>query len=148
MSRDGLASEPTKVRIDPRVVPGGRNCTDPRRVSTRTGLPRSTTHRLLVDLSNLGWLKRTNNTFDLGMALFELGEQGPVKHRLRAAAMPFKQDLYAVTGQTVHLAVHDRAEAIYIEKMSLPLPSQIGGRMPLTCTAVGKALLAFEPARP
>lgn len=119
-------------------------------VCTRTGLPRSTTHRLLVDLSNLGWLKRTDNTFELGIALFELGEQVPVKYRLRAAAMPFMQDLYAVTGQTVHLGVRDRGEAVYIEKMhghsSLPLPSQIGGRLPLTCTAVGKALLAFEPA--
>lgn len=42
-------------------------------VSTRTGLPRSTTHRLLVDLADLGWLTRRGNTFELGMALFELG---------------------------------------------------------------------------
>lgn len=119
-------------------------------VSTRTGLPRSTTHRLLVDLADLGWLTRRGNTFELGMALFELGERVGLKHRLRTAAVPFMQDLFAVTEQTVHLAVRDGHEAVYVEKIhghsSFPLPSQIGGRLPLTCTAVGKALLA--PADP
>lgn len=117
-------------------------------VSTRTGLPRSTTHRLLVDLAELGWLSRRGNTFELGMALFELGERVGLKHRLRAAAVPFMQDLFAVTEQTVHLAVRDGHDAVYVEKIhghaALPLPSQIGGRLPLTCTAVGKALLASE----
>lgn len=120
-------------------------------VSTRTGLPRSTTHRLLVDLADLGWLTRRGNTFELGMALFELGERVGLKHRLRTAAVPFMQDLFAVTEQTVHLAVRDGHEAVYVEKIhghsSFPLPSQIGGRLPLTCTAVGKALLASaDPA--
>ena len=117
-------------------------------VSTRTGLPRSTTHRLLVDLAEIGWLARRDNAFELGMALFELGERVGLKHRLRTAAMPFMQDLFAVTEQTVHLAVRDGHDAVYVEKIhghvSVPLPSQIGGRMPLTCTAVGKALLAPE----
>ncbi|MBY6681504.1 IclR family transcriptional regulator [Rhodococcus sp. BP-316] len=117
-------------------------------VATRTGLPRSTAHRLLVDLTNLGWLTRRDNTFELGLTLFELGERVGLKHRLRSAALPFMQDLFAVTGQTVHLAVRDGADAVYAEKIhghaALPFPSQIGGRMPLTCTAVGKALLAPE----
>lgn len=117
-------------------------------VSTRTGLPRSTTHRLLVDLAELGWIMRIGKTFELGMSLFELGERVGLKHRLRTAALPFMQDLFAVTEQTVHLAVRDGHDAVYVEKIhghsSLPLPSQIGGRLPLTCTAVGKALLASE----
>lgn len=117
-------------------------------VAMRTGLPRSTTHRLLVELAELGWLTRRGNTFELGMALFELGERVGLKHQLRAAAVPFMQDLFAVTEQTVHLAVRDGHDAVYVEKIhghsSLPLPSQIGGRLPLTCTAVGKALLAPE----
>jgi DNA-binding IclR family transcriptional regulator len=117
-------------------------------VTSRTGLPRSTTHRLLVDLADVGWIMRRGNTFELGMVLFELGERVGLKHRLRTAALPFMQDLFAVTEQTVHLAVRDGHDAVYVEKIhghsSLPLPSQIGGRLPLTCTAVGKALLASE----
>ncbi|GHP19102.1 IclR family transcriptional regulator [Rhodococcus sp. NKCM2511] len=146
MKRDALSVlQRSALVLD--VFPGGDALTLAE-VSTRTGLPRSTTHRLLVDLTELGWLSRRGNTFELGMALFELGERVGLKHRLRTAAVPFMQDLFAVTGQTVHLAVRDGHDAVYVEKIhghsALSLPSQIGGRLPLTCTAVGEALLASE----
>ena len=116
----------------------------------RTGLARSTVHRLLTELSALGWVERVGSRYQLGMSLFELGELVPVKHRLRSVGLPFMQDLFAATGETVHLAVRDGVDALYAEKIhghrSLPLPSRTGGRAPLTCTAVGKALLAHEPA--
>ncbi len=118
-------------------------------VVARTGLARSSVHRLLTEAEQLGWVTRVGRRFELGMALFELGELVPVKHRLRAAALPFMQDLFAVTEETVHLAVRDGDDAVYVEKLhghaSLPLPSRTGGRAPLTCTAVGKALLAPAP---
>ncbi|QII03797.1 IclR family transcriptional regulator (plasmid) [Rhodococcoides fascians A21d2] len=117
-------------------------------VVARTGLPRSTAHRIMVDLVDMGWLARRGGKFELGMTLFELGERVGLKHRLRTAALPFMQDLFSVTEQTVHLAVRDGHDAVYVEKIhghsALSLPSQIGGRLPLTCTAVGKALLAAE----
>jgi DNA-binding IclR family transcriptional regulator len=149
MRRDGNMSQLEKSALLLDSFPGGTALTLAE-VCTRTGLPRSTTHRLLVELSELGWIQRTGNKFELGMTLFELGERVSVKHRLRVAAMPFMQDLYAVTEQTIHLAVRDQYDVVYIEKLhghtSQPLPSQVGGRLPLTCTAVGKALLAFESA--
>ncbi|MGY1805819.1 IclR family transcriptional regulator [Blastococcus sp. SYSU D00669] len=114
----------------------------------RTGLARSTVHRLVTDLAEVGWVRRVDNRYELGMALFELGELVPVKHRLRTVALPYMQDLLSVTGETVHLAVRDGGDAVYAEKLHghrpLPLPSRVGGRAPLTCTAVGKALLAHE----
>ena len=116
----------------------------------RTGLARSSVHRLVTDLVELGWVHRVGNRYELGMALFELGELVPTKHRLRAVALPFMQDLFVATGETVHLAVRDGVDAVYVEKIhghgSLALPSRTGGRAPLTCTAVGKALLAHETA--
>lgn len=119
-------------------------------VATRTGLPRSTTHRMLVDMVSVGWVQRAGSGFELGMRLFELGERVPVKHRLRSAAMPFMHDLHAVTGHTVHLGVRDDHDIVYVEKLQghapMSLPSQIGGRLPLSCTGVGKAVLAFENA--
>ncbi len=134
MSRDGgVLSQLEKSALVLDAFPGGSALTLAQ-VCTRTGLARSTVHRLLVDLATLGWIGRSGNTFELGIGLFELGERVAVKHRLRTAAMPFMQDLYAVTGQTVHLAVRNRFDAVYIEKLSghipLPLPSQIGGRLP------------------
>lgn len=115
----------------------------------RTGLTRSTVHRLVTDLMELGWVERKGARYQLGMTLFELGELVPAKHRLRAVGLPYMQDLFVATGETVHLAVREGADAVYVEKLhghrALPLPSRTGGRAPLTCTAVGKALLAHEP---
>lgn len=114
----------------------------------RTGLSRSTVHRLVTDLIELGWVERRGNRYQLGMTLFELGELVPAKHRLRTAGLPYMQDLFVATGETVHLAVREGVDAVYVEKLhghrALPLPSRTGGRAPLTCTAVGKALLAHE----
>ncbi|MFC8042534.1 IclR family transcriptional regulator [Nocardia sp. NPDC057353] len=146
MKRDNLSLlQRSALVLD--AFPGGTALTLAE-VAARTGLPRSTAHRVLTGLVELGWLARTGSRFELGLGLFELGERVGLKYRLRSAALPFMQDLFAVTGQTVHLAVRDGLDAVYVEKIhghaALPLPSQIGGRLPLTCTAVGKALLAPE----
>lgn len=145
---DGSLSQLQKSAVVLESFPAGSALTLAQ-VCARTGLARSTVHRLLVDLTALGWVARNGSTFELGIGVFQLGERVAVKHRLRSAAMPFMQDLFAVTEQTVHLAVRDGHDAVYVEKLhghtALPLPSQIGGRLPLTCTGVGKALLALEP---
>lgn len=51
------------------------------------------------------------------------------------------------TGLTVHLAVLDGPDVVYIEilpaRMPLRLPSRVGGRVPAHATGVGKTLLAF-----
>ncbi|WP_242532617.1 IclR family transcriptional regulator [Nocardioides sp. S5] len=61
--------------------------------------------------------------------------------------MPFLQDLYERTHETVHLGIREGQEVVYIAKIGgrrqARAPSRAGGRMPLHCTAIGKALLAF-----
>ena len=42
------------------------------RMGRRTGLARSSVHRLVTDLVELGWVHRVGNRYELGMALFEL----------------------------------------------------------------------------
>jgi DNA-binding IclR family transcriptional regulator len=68
---------------------------------------------------------------------------------LREAALPRLQDLMAATGHTVHLAVLDGPGALVIERLAgartLPTRHTPGMRLPLYCTAVGKALLAHAP---
>ena len=59
------------------------------------------------------------------------------------------EDLFEATHETVHLAVLDGIEILYVEKIMghrrVRSPSRVAGRMPLYCTAVGKAILAFSP---
>lgn len=119
-------------------------------LSECTGLPKPTVHRLAGDLVRLGWLERTGPHYRLGAKLFELGSLVPHRLDLREAALPFLQDLFEATRETVHLGVRDGMDVVYLERIhgheALRLPSRIGGSLPLSCTGVGKALLAFSGA--
>jgi DNA-binding IclR family transcriptional regulator len=115
----------------------------------RTGIPKPTVHRLIVEMDSWGIVERTPRGVRLGMRLFELGQLAPRQRGLREAARPFLDDLYQATHETVHLAVLDGVEVVYIDKLTgrrgPALPSMVGGRMPAYCTGVGKALLAYSP---
>ncbi|MCI3270777.1 IclR family transcriptional regulator [Streptomyces cylindrosporus] len=117
-------------------------------LSECTGLPKPTVHRLAADLVRLGWLERSGTQYRLGAKLFELGSLVPHRLDLRETALPFLQDLFEATRETVHLGIREGMEVVYLERIhgheALRLPSRIGGSLPLTCTAVGKALLAFS----
>jgi DNA-binding IclR family transcriptional regulator len=72
-----------------------------------------------------------------------------VQTGLRQLASPYLHDLYAATLATVHLAVRDGLEVLYLDRLaghaSVPVVSQIGSRLPLHPTGVGKVLLAHAP---
>ena len=116
----------------------------------RTGLHKATTFRLAGDLVDNGLLDRVDGGYRLSGSVFELGMRASVERSLLELAMPFLQDLYARTGETVHLGVLDGHDVVYVAKIAghrpATSPSRLGGRMPLHCTAIGKALLAHaEP---
>jgi DNA-binding IclR family transcriptional regulator len=114
----------------------------------RTGLAKPTVHRLLAELTGWDVVERTPTGIRLGMRLFELGQLVPRQRGLREAAAPFLTDLFEATHETVHLGVREGHDVVYIERIhghdAPALPSRIGGSLPLTCTGVGKALLAFS----
>ncbi|MGV0746470.1 IclR family transcriptional regulator [Mycolicibacterium sp. XJ870] len=113
----------------------------------RTGLPRSSAHRMLERLVQLRWLRRNGRDYELGMRLVELGSLAVHQDRLHKAAIPKLHELHAATGLVVHLAVLDGPDVVYMEKvgnrMAAALPTRVGSRQPAHCAAVGKAMLAF-----
>ncbi len=115
----------------------------------RTGLPRSSAHRILERLVQLRWLRRDGRDYELGMRLVELGSLALHQDRIHRAAIPLLRDLHRATGLVVHLAVLDGSDVVYLEKiggqMVAAIPTRIGGRQPAHCTAVGKAILADNP---
>lgn len=120
-------------------------------LTRRSGMPKTTVHRLLGELEAVRLLERHDGQVCLGLRLFELGQLVPRQRTLRDAALPFMEDLREVTRQTVHLAVLDGLEVVYLEilggRRTPSLPSRVGGRMPTYCTGVGKVLLAHaDPA--
>ncbi len=111
----------------------------------RTGLPRSSAHRMLERLVQLRWLRRSGRDYELGMRLVELGSLAVHQDRLVRAASPLLGQLHRATGLVVHLAVLDGPDVVYLEKIGdRTLPTRVGGRQPAHCTAVGKAILAYS----
>ena len=113
----------------------------------RTGLAKGTLHRVAADLVAARLLDRDSGGYRLGGQLFELGMRASVERGLLEVAIPFMQDLYERTHETVHLGIREGGEVVYVGKIgghrAAVAPSRVGGRMPLHCTAIGKALLAF-----
>lgn len=116
-------------------------------VVRRTGLPRSSVHRIMDQLVQLRALERTGSRYRLGLGLLELGALAVHQNRLRETALPHLRALQQATGAVVHLAVLDGHEIVYLEKIGGTgtgrAPSRLGGRQPAYCTGAGKAILAF-----
>jgi DNA-binding IclR family transcriptional regulator len=111
----------------------------------RTGLPRSSAHRMLERLVQLRWLRRSGRDYELGMRLVELGSLAVHQDRLVRAAAPLLGELHRATGLVVHLAVLDAPDVVYLEKIGdAAVPTRVGTRQPAHCTAVGKAILAYS----
>jgi DNA-binding IclR family transcriptional regulator len=96
-----------------------------------------------------GLLEREGTSVRLGIKLFEIGQLAIRQRGLVDAARPYLADLREATRNTVHLAVLEGTEVVYLDILSGPdapaLPSRIGGRFPAHATGVGKAILAFSP---
>lgn len=119
-------------------------------LARRSGLPLTTAHRLVGELVTWGALARTpTGDYVVGRRLWDLGLLAPVQSGLRQVASPFLHDIYAATLATVHLAVRDGVEVLYLDRLaghaSVPVVSTVGSRLPLHTTGVGKVLLAYAP---
>ena len=119
-------------------------------LTARTGLPRSTVHRIAAELVELGHLDRSpTGKYVVGLGLWEIGELAAVSLRLREVSLPHLLTLFQATSENVHLAVLSGSEALYVARLtgesSIPTLSRMGGRLPLHTTGVGKALLSTMP---
>ena len=119
-------------------------------IAARAGLPAATAHRLVGELVAWGALARTTSGhYVVGRRLWDIGLLAPVQTGLRELASPYLQDLYGATQATVHLAVRDEQQALYVDRLSgrasVPVLSSVGSRLPLHATGVGKVLLAHAP---
>ncbi len=118
-------------------------------VCAEVGLHKSTVYGIMTTLKNNGFLDKDYGTgvYRLGIELYKLASH--VNVDIRSICNPFVHELCALTGETVNFVVPDENYVIYIEKCeskhSMRISTNIGARLPMYCTAVGKAILAFEP---
>src|SRR6266852_1031054 len=121
-------------------------------LSRRLGLAKSTVHRLAVTLVSEGLLEQDRDTakYQLGIALFRLGALVRRRMNVSNEARPYLYDLRETVNESVHLALLDETEIMYVYNLesthAIRMRSDIGVRKPAYCTAEGQAILAFQPA--
>ena len=118
-------------------------------LSSLIDMPKSSTHRYLATLQELGLAEHNNGgRFYLGTKVIELAGSFLVNSDLRNESQAVLNELAEKTGETIHLAVPSGTEVVYIAKVesthALGMFSHIGARLPMYCTALGKAILAFS----
>lgn len=120
-------------------------------IAARTGLPRPTISRLTHTLTRLGYLKHSERLgkYQLGTAVLSLGYAVLANIGLRQVARPFMQELADYANASVSLGSRDRLNMVYVEHCraigTVTLRLDLGSRIPIATTAMGRALLAALP---
>ena len=121
-----------------------------REVAAKLKVAKSSAHDLMSSLAKLGFLNKTeDNRYRLGWRLVTLSETLLATTELRKEAHPVIEDLASQYQETVHLAVLDDTQAVYVDKLEgrqavrVELTS-LGARLYAHCSALGKVLLAYQ----
>lgn len=151
-----MANSPTGDSATDRLVRILDTFTPTRTVQTaselgrRSGLPSSTAHRIVNELTAAGLLERDEDRrVRVGMRLWELATRSSQALRLRQAAMPFMERVQSRVQEHTQLAILEQDEALFLERLSSPDSganiTRVAGRLPLHASSSGLALLAFGP---
>jgi len=109
-------------------------------------MPKTSAFFILNTLEQRHYITKTDEgKYSLGTRFISLGQSVLSKLDIRQQAKPFMEELSHETKFTVHLAILDRGEAVYLEKVESPasfvkFSTYIGQRWPLHVSGVGKAL--------
>lgn len=120
-------------------------------IANRLGWPKSTVHGILSTLRDFRYVDQSpyNGRYRLGIRLFELGHVVARNWDVREIALPLMQKINRQFGEMIQLATEDDGEVFYIEKIDsthiIRIVSEIGARLPIHCSALGKAILAYQP---
>ncbi|TQV84008.1 IclR family transcriptional regulator [Exilibacterium tricleocarpae] len=120
-------------------------------ISARTGLPRSSVSRITYTLTKLGYLSYSERLekYQLDSGVLALGYAFISNLAIRRIAQPMMQQLANTTDTAVGLASRDRLDMIYVEYCApadvMTFRSEIGDRIPLATSAIGRAYFAALP---
>lgn len=117
-------------------------------LARQLGLGKSSVHRILSTLAEQGFVAKTaDDRYRLGLKLHELGQLVVSSLELREVAHQPLERLHQESGETVHLAVLEGIDVVYVERFeseaTLRMFSRLGRRIAAHTTSSGKCLLAF-----
>jgi DNA-binding IclR family transcriptional regulator len=120
-----------------------------REISSKTGFPPATTHRIAATLVKRQFFNQdpVTKNYSLSLRFLELGTKVQQQFDLPAIARPYLQKLMSKTGQSANLAIWDGDSVVYLDQVQndnsmLKIFTRLGTRVPLYSTGVGKMLLS------
>src|SRR5215467_11219712 len=119
-------------------------------ISRKLMIPKSSAHVIILTLERLGYLRKGigERNYSLGMKAYALGQKMVKTLSLSELALPHMRRLVDRLQLSAHLAVLDRDQGMFIQKIESPglikFDTYVGKRMDLHCTGLGKVILAFE----
>lgn len=120
-------------------------------ISRDLAMNKSTVYRFLSTLAEAGYVRQEPDTgrYALGSRITWLAAKFLEKMDIRQLARPILEDLARESGHTIHLAILDQDEVVYIDKIdgkqALILAARVGSRTPAHSTPLGIAMLANLP---
>jgi DNA-binding IclR family transcriptional regulator len=122
-------------------------------IAQRAGLPKATVSRLTYTLTKLGYLTHIErlSKYALAPGALAIGYSAVANMRIRQLARPHMQELADYTRASVAIGSRDRLDVIYIEQArgenATSLRLDLGARIPLATTSMGRAMLAAVPEK-
>jgi DNA-binding IclR family transcriptional regulator len=118
--------------------------------AAKLGMNRSTCHRFLVTLRELGYVVQNHlSHYRLSFRIYELGMKVADRLQVRQIAHPYLQELSNLFNENINLGYWDNNEIVHLDKIDsteiLRIDPGIGSRVPAYCTGLGKAILPFLP---
>jgi DNA-binding IclR family transcriptional regulator len=120
-----------------------------RDISSMTGFPSSTVHRIAATLVKRQYFNQdpVTKNYSLSLRFLELGTKVQQQFDLPTIARPHLQKLMSETGESANLVILDGDSAMYLDqvqsnKSMLKIFTQLGTRVPLYSTGVGKLFLS------
>ena len=122
-------------------------------LAQQVGLPPSTAHRLLTTLEQERYVRfdHERRLWSVGVQAFVIGCTFTKTRSLVGLSQPHMRRLMEASGETVNLAIEDAGEMVYLAQVEcrqmMRAFARPGSRVPLHCSAVGKAILSAASAR-
>lgn len=120
-------------------------------IAEAVGITKSSAQRMVYTLEKLGYITRQPQTrrYQLALGVMQVGYNYLAVDRVIDAANPFLSELTNITGETCNLTEPDGTSMVYVARFSspkfIPIHMPIGSRIPMYCSASGRAYLSALP---
>jgi DNA-binding IclR family transcriptional regulator len=118
-------------------------------LSKRLGLHKNNVFRLLATLESKGYIEqnRATENYRLGVKSLELGQTFIKQLGLVRQAKPFMREIVEKCNEMAYIGVIRQDSVVYLDveeaNQTVKVASRVGWRLPIHCTAIGKAQIAF-----